>query len=317
MPENFLNEVCGKETGNYPPIDIVFLNYNRLSETKYTLKALLECKAHYKNIQIIAVDNASTDGTREYLKGVSEEIQVILLDENQGIGGYNIGFERCKGEYIIVLDDDSHVLPSTIERLVRVFERDSTIGLIAFKVIDNEGRRFKTWHIPSDDRFQDSFAFVGCGFAVKRDVFRSIGYYPAEFFLYHNEIEVSLKTKMKGYRVVYDPECVAVHRTEGVSRNPERRVYFTLKNSLFLIWKYYPLWMAIYLSASRILISMALALYHFRLGDFYRAIKDFLNNLPERSPLTFERCRELLGPFTRHNSIIHRITGLFRGEGVK
>lgn len=292
--------------GKEIPVSMVFLNYNRINETRITVEKLLLCKKELTDIEIIAVDNGSDDGTGAYLSGLGETIKTIILDKNYGIEGYNKGFELATGDIIIVLDDDSHVEADTIKRVRALFEKEQTIGIVAFRILDKNGIRFNTWHIPDNDVFQDSFAFVGCGFAVRKQLFREIGFYPAGFFLYHNEIHVSIQAKLKGCRVVYDPQCVAVHRTEGQPRDPSRRIYYTLRNSLSLIWIYYPLHIALYMTFSRLVISCFLAISHFRWKVATDAFRDFLSNRPERKPLPRQQ-RRLLAPFFYQNSIIHRI----------
>jgi len=246
------------------------------------------------------------DGTSEYLSGLGDRIKTVLLDKNYGIGGYNRGFEIARGDVIIVLDDDSHVEADTIKRVIKLFSEEQSLGIVAFKIVNTSGRRFNTWHIPSDDKLQESFAFVGCGFAIKREIFERIGFYPGEFFIYHNEIYVAMKVRLLGYKIVYDPSCVAVHRTAAMARDPSRRIYFTLKNALTLIWMYYPFLIAVYMTMSRIIISCSLALIHFKPAIALRALIAFFSSIPERNVLTREK-RVLLRPFFYQNSIFHRI----------
>jgi GT2 family glycosyltransferase len=296
-------------------ISIVFLNYNRLQETRITVEKLLKCRDKLNEIEIIAVDNDSTDGTREYLCQVgNNDMKTLLLDRNYGIEGYNKGFEISKGDVMIVLDDDSHVETDTIKRVKELFTNDKNLAIVAFKIIDGDGKRFNTWHIPSTDVFQESFAFVGCGFAIRKNVFKEIGFYPVDFFLYHNEIYVSMQTKLKGYKVVYDPQCVAVHRTTGQARDPSRRIYYSLRNSLILIWMYYPFFIAAYMIVSRIIISFSLAFFYSKVSVAAKALFDFISSKPKRIPLP-KRERLLLKPFFFENSILHRVR-FFLTKGV-
>jgi GT2 family glycosyltransferase len=289
-----------------PLISIVFLNYNRLDETKVTVNKLLHCKNQLDYIEIIAVDNGSTDGTREYLAALGESIETILLDSNVGIEGYNKGFAVAQGDIIIVLDDDSHVDVSTIKRVKELLSSDSDIAIVAFKIVNNAGKRFNTWHLPSKDIQQESFAFVGCGFAIRKDLFKEIGFYPGDFFLYHNDVAVAIRIKLLGYKILYDPLCVAIHRTSEQKRDPSRRIYYTLRNSLVLIWMYYPFHLALYMTISRIIISFSLALVYMKGQEATRALRDFISSRPKKILLPRKK-RALLKPFFYQNSIFHRI----------
>lgn len=297
-------------------ISIVFLNYNRINESRITVEKLLSCKNELNDIEIIAVDNDSTDGTREYLcQFGNNDIKTLLLDRNYGIEGYNKGFEISKGDIIIVLDDDSHVEIDTIKRVKELFSNNKNLAIVAFRIIDRDGKRFNTWHIPSNDVYQESFAFVGCGFAIRKDIFKEIGFYPSKFFIYHNEIAVAIKVKLLGYKIIYDPLCVAVHRTGGNQRDPSRRIYYTLKNSLTLIWMYYPFHIAVYMIISRIIISYSLALFYSKMSVATKALLDFISGKPKRIPLP-RRQRLLLKPFFFENSILHRIRFFCLTKGV-
>lgn len=291
-----------------PSVSIVFLNHNRLKETKETLGRLSGCLDSREDVEVVAVDNGSTDGTREFLESSPAVIKKILLDKNYGIGAYNRGFEAASGEILIVLDDDSHIECGTIERARGLFASDAGLGAVAFKVVDKDGLRFDTWHIPRGESAGESFSFVGCGFAVRKDAFMKAGYYPEGFFLYHNEVEVAIRLRLGGYKIIYDPGCVAVHRTSSEPRDPSRRIYYTLRNSLFLIWKYYPAPAAIYMTLSRLLISFSLALYYGKAGDAFGAVRGFLKDRPRREVLP-RRIRNAAMPFFRRNSILHRLTG--------
>ena len=286
---------------------IVFLNYNRIHETRVTVNKLLKCRSEIGGIEIIAVDNGSTDGTGAYLAGLGESVRTVLLDRNYGIEGYNRGFETAQGDIIIVLDDDSHVEAGTIKRVEELFSDEHDIGVIAFRIVNGSGERFTTWHIPAVDRYGDSCAFIGCGFAIRKDLFKRIGFYPGDFFLYHNEIHVAIQVRRLRYRVVYDPLSVAVHRTADHSRDPSRRIYYTLKNSLNLIWRYYPAPTAAYMSVSRIIISFSLALFHLKPVLAVKALRDFLAGFPIKRTVLPKEQRNMLRPFFCHNSILHRI----------
>ncbi len=290
-------------------MSIVFLNYNRLDETKETVEKLLPCKDKISDLEIIAVDNGSTDGTNEYLLSMKDILVPVILDNNYGIAGYNRGFHLASGDIIIVLDDDSHIDADTVNRAVESFIENDSIGAVAFKILDSAGNRFNTWHIPSDDIYCESFAFVGCGFAIRRELFKKAGFYPEEFFLYHNEIYVAIRIRQSGYKIMYDPACIAVHRTSGELRDPSRRIYYTLKNSLYLIWMFYPLHSAIYLIVSRIIISFSLAAAHKKPLPFIGGFLDFLSALPKRDTLPIKSL-DYMKPFFRQNSLLHRI-GLF------
>jgi GT2 family glycosyltransferase len=123
-------DFADKSTG--VSVSIVFLNFNRLKETRITAEKLLGCRDELDGMEIIAVDNGSTDGTGEYLTGLNDKIKTVLLDSNYGIEGYNRGFKIAQGDVIIVLDDDSHVESDTIKQVKKLFLEEHNLGILAF-----------------------------------------------------------------------------------------------------------------------------------------------------------------------------------------
>jgi GT2 family glycosyltransferase len=216
-----------------PKLSIVFLNYNRLTETRYTLAHLQQLIAGRSDIEVIAVDNGSTDGTRDFLQSQTQWVQVIFLANNTGIAGYNEGFKQAKGDYLLVLDDDSHPVDNTtLDRLIDRLDTHPEIGIVACRIENLNGELTSSWHLPKEDEPGESTAFVGCGFAIRRTLFEQIGWYPAEFFLYQNEIEVAIRVKRLQYQIYYDPACRVIHRQSPHGRSNWRRVYYPTRNTI-------------------------------------------------------------------------------------
>jgi len=292
-----------------PKLSIVFLNYNRLSETRYTLLQLKSLERH--DIEIIAVDNGSTDGTREFLQTQQDWIRVVCLETNIGIAGYNVGFKQTYGKYLLVLDDDSHPVDNTtIDRVIQCLETSPEIGIIACRIESVRGEWLPSWHFPKQDVPGWSMAFVGCGFVIRRDLFEKIGWYPAEFFLYQNEIEVAIKVMCQNYKIFYDPNCRIVHRYSPIGRPHWRRVYYPTRNTIWLIRRYFPFPMAAYLIASRLILGFIRAVQAGELRWYYRAVKEAFQTPIERQILPAP-LRKQLKRFWQHNSLLHQALGIW------
>ena len=95
-------------------VTVNILSHNRKNELRHTLTKIYE--QDYKNIEIIVVDNASSDGTPIMVETEFPEVKLIKLYKNIGIAGWNKGFEVASGEYILVLDDDSYPGSDTINK---------------------------------------------------------------------------------------------------------------------------------------------------------------------------------------------------------
>lgn len=289
-------------------LSIVTLNFNRLAETRHSVAQLRGLLAGRDDCEVIAVDNGSSDGSAAWLQTQDDFLLPLLRADNGGIAGYNVGFEQARGDYILVLDDDSTPADgATLDRLIALLDADPELGAVACRIEDSNGQRVWSWHLPKADQSGPSMAFVGCGFAIRRALFEHIGWYPAEFFLYQNELEVAIRVRLAGYRIRYEPACRITHRTAGQGRASWRRVYFPTRNTLWLLRHYARYPQAPYLIVSRTVIGLVQAA---RLGQ-WRAWLDGLREglqrpLP-RQPLPVDLWREF-GPLWRQNSLWHHLT---------
>jgi GT2 family glycosyltransferase len=296
-----------------PKLSIVFLNYNRLAETRYTLAHLAKLLKNRNDIEVIAVDNGSTDGTDEFLQAQNAQIdwvRVVLLPTNLGIAGYNHGFQLAQGEYLLVLDDDSHPVDSiTLDRIIDNLDYFPDIGIIACRIESSQGHAVYTWHLPPFDAAGFSMAFVGCGFAVRRQLFESIGWYPGEFFLYQNEIEVAIRVRLQNYKIYYDPNCRVVHRHSPVGRTSWRQVYYPTRNTIWVIRRYFPKYQAFYLIFSRLCFGLIRALQFFELVWYCRAVCDAFST-PIKPQILSPTLRQQFTPFFKQNSLFHQLFGI-------
>lgn len=287
-------------------LSIVFLNYNRISETHYNVTQLRKLCANRTDIEIIAVDNGSSDGTRELLQSFPD-IKVVLLNENGGIAGYNEGFKLARGDYMLVLDDDS--CPADIAQIdvaINTLDKSPEIGIIACHIATPDGQNQWSWHLPTQPCFGPSPFFIGCGFLIRRRLFESIGWYPEQFFLYQNEIEVSFQTRLKGYSIYYDPHCLIIHRGRPNQRPGWRRIYFPTRNTIWLLRRYFPQPEASYLIVSRLIIGFIRALNFGEMTQYFKALRDAFRTPVTKSILPPE-LRKDFAPFMKQNSIIHQL----------
>ncbi len=128
-----------------PRVSVVVVTYNNLELTKACL-ASIDAHSYYGNLEVIVVDNASSDGTREYLaewvSGASDR-KIIANEQNKGFAAANNqGLATATGDYLVLLNNDTFVTPGWIRTLARHLERNRTIGLIG-PVTNNIGNEAK------------------------------------------------------------------------------------------------------------------------------------------------------------------------------
>ncbi len=289
-----------------PQLSILFLNHNRLSETRQTVTHLRRLLTGREEIEVIAVDNASDDGTSAYLQGQAHWMRVMILEKNGGIAGLNQGFRQASGEYILVLDDDSHPYDiATVDRMIACLNKRPEVGVVACRIESAKGEPVRTWHLPETDIPGPSMTFVGCGFAIRRDLFERIGWYPERFFLYQNEMEVAIRVMRQGYDIRYEPNCRIVHRESPMGRTHWRRVFFPTRNTIWIIRRYFPFPGAMWLIASRLCIGFVRAIQSGELGWYAKAVREAFKEPIEPEPLP-QAMRDRLEPFRKQNSLWHQ-----------
>ncbi len=293
-----------------PKLSIVFLNYNRLAETRRTVAHLRDILANRKDTQVLAVNNGSDDGTRAYLRTQAHWLTLVDMDQNMGIAGLNEGFKQAGGEYILVLDDDSHPRDNaTLDRIIACLDTRPQVGIVACCIESDSGQPARTWHLPEKDMPGPSMAFVGCGFAIRRDLFERVGWYPERFFLYQNEMEVAIRVMQQGCQIRYEPDCRVVHRESRVGRTNWRRVYFPTRNTIWIIRRYFPFPDATYLIVSRLCMGLVRAIQSGEFRWYHKAVRDAFKEPIEPEVLP-QLLRGQLDVFWKQNSLWHQFLDL-------
>lgn len=224
-------------------VSIVMLAWNRKEDVRESLTRIAEIE--YDNYEVIVVDNASTDGTQELVKREFPYVNLIEMSENVGIKAYNVGFEQAKGDYIIIIDDDSFPAKTAMRRMVKAFEQDPQLGVCAFDVRNYYNYDDINQDIDNDEGVKavprDYYmGFNGAGVGVRKNVFKQIGYYPEEFFLYFNEMDCAYKIWDAGYKIEFFSNIVSYHKYSPANRASWRAPFYYTRNAFWLIWKHFP-----------------------------------------------------------------------------
>jgi len=226
-------------------VSVVMLSYNRKADVEEGIRELLD--QNYKNIEIIVVDNGSTDGTAEMIQNHYPTVQLIALEKNIGVAAYNIGFQKSQGQYIVVLDDDSFPGKNAITRMVEEFSKNEKLGVVAFDVRNYYDYRSVTQTQPAPtptetkEKCRYQMAFNGAGVGIRKQCIDKVGGYPEEFFLYWNEQDLSIRILDAGYEIQWFTDIISLHKYSPTNRESWRAPFYYTRNLFWLIWKYFPL----------------------------------------------------------------------------
>lgn len=191
---------------------------------------LAECldavRAQTSPHRLLVVDNASTDGTAEVLRGYSEA-QVLRLPRNLGFaGGVAAGLEQVRTPYVALLNDDAVPAPAWLAELLaaapgraavtsRMLLPDGRVnnaGVLLLRDGYGADRGFGAADGPPYDAPAEVFGFSGGAALLRTDALRAVGGFPAEFFLYYEDTDTAWRLRLAGGAVGYAPAAVVRHR---------------------------------------------------------------------------------------------------------
>lgn len=290
-----------------PLVTVNVLTWNR----KADLERLLISLKHqsYRNLEVIVVDNASTDGTSEMVKSKFPRVRLFKSSENRGIVNWNVGFENAAGEYVLALDDDCFPEEDAIERMVSKFLQEPDIGIIAFRILDvGTGKYWNSLYTPATDREMDWFTFAGCAAGFRADPIKEILF--PDIFLYEHELEPSIRFIDRGYRIVLCPEIRAYHRLPKSHRQSWKGAYFGTRNDLLFAWKFFPSLISLRLSLGIVMVHGLVALKHRRLTAYSKGVFDAIRRLPctvRSRTIVSEEAVRAFSPFLSSKKVFSRI----------
>lgn len=271
---------------NNPLVTVNILSFNRREELSFILTKVFD--QDYKNIEVIVVDNASSDGTQEMLRKEFPNVRLIELKENVGIAGWNKGFEAAKGEYVLVLDDDSYPEIDTLEAGIQHFRTNDNIAVIGFTIFNSYYNLIENIeeYYSSNGRITEVLGFIGCGALIRRKVFIDLGGYEKLMFLYYNELEFSIRARNAGYSVLFDPNHRVIHTYSLTHRNEQKEIKLLVNERRFqhTFRSYFVYLIKNFDSISFIRYSSKLVLSKFyvavKLGYFSKFVQTLLSLMP-------------------------------------
>lgn len=286
-----------------PLVSVCILSYNRKSDLAHTLELLQ--RDPYGRLELLVADNASVDGTPELVREGFPDVRLFTHPANIGIDALNTAFMAARGEYILVLDDDSWPEPGAVGRAVDRFEEKPSLGLVTCDIVEpNSQKRWDMAYLPlhPGDGPQPWYCFVGCGFLVRTTLLQEMGGYPQDFFLYANEAPVAAEVLLRGYDIEFLPDVRVFHKMPGrQSGFSQNHVFYGLRNDLQTAWRYFHGWRYLDILLGRLVTGFVLlaSLGRESRAAYFRALRELrgYQRHHTRRPLSKDAMRRLSGAF--------------------
>jgi len=212
-----------------PRVALIVVNWNGRAYLEGCLSSLLALD--YPDFSVTMVDNASTDGSPDFVRERFSQVGLVNSAQNRGYGGgANLALRPCLADMAVILNTDITVPPDWLMRLVTPMLADPAIGVAGCKLHYPGGRTIQhaggyitppqAWPghygLGDEDRGQhdtlrDVDYVIGAALAVKQSVLEQIGLFDEGYFLYYEDVDLCQRVRRAGYRVVYIPDAWLTH----------------------------------------------------------------------------------------------------------
>ena len=263
-------------------VSIILVNYNGDKYNEECINSILQ--SNYKNIEIIFIDNCSTDNSVCNVKKLYDnKIKIIINDKNGGFAyGNNIGIKYALdngADYILLLNNDTVIEKDSITNLVNASIRTNSVISPKIKYYDNreliwsaggfiDWRRGNAVHYGIDEldfgQYDEEkyieFA-TGCCILLHKDIISQVGYLSEEYFLYFEDSDYCMKIIESGNKIFYCPSSIIYHKVSASTGGE--------KSSLFIY----------YINRNRLLFNMKfnkklkIFLFYFKLLNIYKILR--------------------------------------------
>ena len=262
---------------NNPLVSINIITYNSQKYIRDCFGSVLN--QTYPNIEVLIIDNASTDDIREYLKKFSSisKLKIIFNDKNTGFtAGHNQGIRNSKGDFILCLNHDVVIDKDFVKKAVKILKDDNqvaavqgkllrwntgnpvsnnfkdydvsriidTTGLVVFKNrrIVNRGQG----HIDENQfkKIEEIFGADGAAPVYRREALEDIKinkeYFDEDFFCYKEDVDLAWQVRLLGYEIDFCENAVATHKIgQSLPGLPPSKFYNIVKNRIYVCLKNY------------------------------------------------------------------------------
>ncbi len=234
-------------------ISVIIVNYNVKEFLHNSIESIIK-SSHGFNTEIIVVDNASSDGSAEYILKSFPDVKVIANKENLGFGkANNQALEIAKGKFLVIINPDTIVKEDSFRKVIEFFNNTPDAGMAGCKVLNPDGslqlacrrsypgpwvsftkvtglsnlfpksRLFAQYNLTYLDENQtyEVDAISGSFMVLKREAYEKTGGFDPQFFMYGEDLDLCFRVKKAGYKVYYLHTTEIIHyKGESTKRSP-------------------------------------------------------------------------------------------------
>ena len=245
-----------------PKVSVIIVSFKVKDLLRKCLEDLTQ-EAEKISLEIIVIDNASSDGTVEMLTHMQKSwqaLKIIINDKNVGFAkACNQGIKEASGDYILLLNPDTEVSQGTLQALTNYLDEHPEIGVLGCKLVFPDGslqslgekfssaweifkeqvlfsktwRRF-LWHKAAiSGGFREVDYVSGACLMTRRDIIRNVGLFKEDYFMYGEDLEFCYRVKQAGWRVGVLTGVKVIHlHSKSTEQNLSEVLFHSVQNSI-------------------------------------------------------------------------------------
>jgi len=244
-----------------PELAVVIVNHNAGAYLLRCLRSVLERSGDVE-LEIVVVDNASTDGSAEEAAAAFPQARLIRCENRGFAAGVNVGIGATSAPSVLVLNPDVEIVSGTLAELVRLAEARPRAGAIGPRILNPDGTVYpsgrtvpslptavghaflgpvwprnpftRRYHLADWDRTTERRVdwISGAAFLLRRRALEEVGPLDERFFLYAEEVDLFKRLREAGWDIVFTPSLEVVHE-QGVSTGRSRRMHLIHAESVY------------------------------------------------------------------------------------
>jgi GT2 family glycosyltransferase len=239
----------------YKKISIIVPTMNGWNDTKEWLKSIKHADYPKELLEVIVIDNNSSDGTPESIKKYFPQAKIIKNKYNLGYTkAINIGVKLATGEYLIFGNNDVVYDKNYFKEMVKLAESDKSIGIIGgiAYLKDNPHKLafnglslnpFLGYHIHdlnNINKIRPCDILPAGGFFLRTSILKKVGLLDEGYFYYFEDVDIAIQAKRNGYKVLFNPNAIYYHgcqKTATMPENLQTSIYHGYRSKLRCIIK--------------------------------------------------------------------------------
>ena len=281
-------------------ISIIIPNYNGIDIINLCLQSIYD--QIYSSIEIIVVDDCSSDDSVKYLKKEAEQGRIILIQNNKNLGYSGscfVGARKALGEILIFMNSDAFFIDNFhLSKVLQKFKNNINLGVLGFfqknqdqspqfvgsnvDIFLNINPSYKKSDFMLNERNNHILMTGGACFAISKNLYNYIGGIDKNYFLYVEELDLMWRATLMGYDVLTSFDMPIIHlggkstKNEYTNQTNSKKIYFRERNVLMTMIKNYSL-LSLLLILPLYYIFQVLEIIYLVFKRKFNVIKEYFN----------------------------------------